>query len=101
MRKVTGKTKKIKTSTTASGLPNYKEFLWYKIHEEELLKQYLGRYLVIKDEMIIADYGTKALAWQETIKSHKPGTFIIHHCIPVDVTRLPRLANRQFLTVHG
>ena len=33
----------------AEKYPNFKEFLWYEQHETELLRHYLGRYLVIKD----------------------------------------------------
>ena len=100
MRKVTTAKNKRKSSVNSSDLPNYSEFLWYKNHEEALLQRYLGRYLVIKAGQVLADYDSKIQAWQETIKTHQPGSFIIHHCVPVDVKRLPRLANRQFVTVH-
>lgn len=101
MRKVSAPAKKVKSRATTGRLANYKEFLWYKKHESELLERYFGRYLVIKNEAVVADYGTKTLAWQETIKTHKPGTFIIHHCVPIDPRKLPRLVNRQFVTVDG
>ena len=101
MRKVISSKSKQISSASAADMPNYKEFLWYKKHEEALLKQYFGRFLVIKDEKVLADFDSKIQAWQETIKTHQPGSFIIHHCVSVDVKRLPRLANRQFLTVHG
>ncbi len=101
MRKNTASKNKVEYSTASQQhLPNYAEFLWYKKHEKALLKKYLGRFIVIKDEQVIADYDTKTKAWQATIKTHQPGTFIIHHCVPVDVKRLPRLASRQFVTVH-
>jgi hypothetical protein len=101
MRKVTSTKIKGNSSSTGSNLPNYTEFLWYKNHEEELLQRYLGRFLVIKGGQVLADYDSKIQAWQETIKAHQSGSFIIHHCVPVDVKRLPRLSNRQYGTVHG
>ena len=101
MRKVTSSNSKQKPAANAADMPNYKEFLWYKKHEKALLKQYLGRFLVIKDEKVIADFDSKVEAWKETIKAHEPGSFIIHHCVPVDVKHLPRLANRQFSAVNG
>ena len=101
MRKNTTSKNKVKSTTAVQEQqPNYAEFLWYNKHEKALLNKYLGRYIVIKDEQVIADYDTKTQAWQETIKTHEPGTFIIHHCVPVDVKRLPRLASRQFVTAH-
>ncbi len=82
--------------------PNYKEYLWYKAHEEELLRRYYSRYLVIKDEKVIADYGSKGLAWDMTVKHHKPGTFIIHHCVPENEQKKIHLANHELVTVkHG
>jgi hypothetical protein len=101
MRKIVHTPNKGITPAPTPEMPNYQEFLWYKLHEEDLLRRYKGRYLVIKGEQVIADYGSKIQAWQETIKTHQPGSFIIHYCAPVDVKRLPRLANRQFVTVHG
>ncbi|MBK8562792.1 MAG: hypothetical protein IPN76_05465 [Saprospiraceae bacterium] len=101
MRKVVNTAQKGVAPLPPPEMPNYVEFLWYKKHETELLLRYKGRYLVIKGEQVIADYESKVKAWQETLKNHQPGSFIIHHCAPVDVKRLPRLANRQFVTVHG
>jgi hypothetical protein len=84
----------------SSDIPNYKEYLWYKANEAELLLQYYGRYLVIKDEMIIADYPLKATAWRATIQTHAPGTFIIHHCFPESEKGMRRLTNHQLVAIN-
>ncbi|MEK7255978.1 MAG: hypothetical protein AAB316_14600, partial [Bacteroidota bacterium] len=63
----------------------YQAYLWYKEHEQELLQRYYGRYIVIKDEQVIADYADKVEGWYETIKTHKQGTFIVHYCGPAKV----------------
>lgn len=81
--------------------PNFKEYLWFEAHEAELLRQYFGRYIVIKDEQVIGDYGTRKLARQQTLKNHKPGTFIIHFCADKDPRRVPRLTGRQLITVDA
>lgn len=81
--------------------PNYKEYLWYKEHEVELMKRYFGRYIVIKDKQVIGDYGTWKLARQQTVKDHKPGTFIIQHCEQPDPRWAPRLSGRNFLGIYG
>jgi hypothetical protein len=49
-------------SYNAAKYPNFKEYLWFEAHEEELLRQYFGRYIVIKNEQVIGDYGTRKLA---------------------------------------
>ncbi len=91
-------TKSIKNSID---IPNFKEYLWYKANEASLLVQYYGRFVVIKDEAVIADYATKSGAWRATIKSHRPGTFIIHHCYPDAEKKMRRLTNHQLITING
>ena len=81
--------------------PNYKEYLWYKEHEEELMRRYYGRFIVIKDGQVIGDYGSRKLARQQTVKHHKPGTYLIHQCVEPDLRRAPRLNNHQLVTIDG
>jgi hypothetical protein len=59
-----------------------KEFKYYLDHQAELLKKYNGRVIVIKGEEVIGDYGTDVEAYTESLKSHKPGTFLIQVCLP-------------------
>lgn len=100
MRKNIASKNKLTQPAAQQMQPNYSEFLWYKKHEESLLNEYLGRYIVIKNEEVIGDYDSKTQAWKATIATHAPGSFIIHHCVPVDIKRLPRLASRLFVTIH-
>lgn len=79
--------------------PNFKEFLWYKAHEAELLEQYAGRYIVIKNEQVIGDYESRKAARLDTLKSHQAGTFIIHHCMEEKAELAPRLYGRQLATI--
>jgi hypothetical protein len=58
-----------------------------------------GRYLVIKDETVIADYPLKATAWRATIQTHTPGTFIIHHCFPESEKGMRHLTNHQLVVI--
>ncbi len=72
--------------------PNFKEYFWFKAHEEELLLRYFGRYLLIKDEKVVGDYDTRRLASIEAHKHFKPGTYIIHQCVKKEPLRFsPRL----------
>jgi predicted double-glycine peptidase len=84
----------------ATKYPNFKEFLWYKEHETELVQQYYGRYVVIKDEQIIGEFGSRTLARQQTLKNHKSGTFIIHHCVKQIPRRFPAMLKHKIVTVH-
>lgn len=58
-----------------------KLYQYYTSHKNELLKEYLNRFLVIKDNQIIGDYNSQEEAYKETIKTHEPWTFIIQHCV--------------------
>lgn len=58
------------------------EFDYYLSHQEELVKQYNGKFLVIKDQKVIGAYSTQQEAYFETKKEHEVGTFIIQLCTP-------------------
>lgn len=90
-----------KTQYDAIKYRNFKEYLWFEAHEEELLRRYFGRYIVIKGEEVIGDYGSRKLARQQTLKHHRPGTFIIHLCAEKDQRRAPRLNGRQLISVDA
>ncbi len=78
----------------AAKYPNFKEYLWYKEHEEELMKRYYGRYIVIQDNAVLGDYGSWRLAWSQALNrlQLEPGNFIIHQCVKKEPLRMsPRL----------
>ena len=60
------------------------EIRFYKTHRVEFVKQYCGKYLVIKGMSIIGIYCTHSEAQEETLKFHEKGTYIIEH--PVDLS---------------
>jgi hypothetical protein len=59
-----------------------KEFKYYIEHQEDLVKKYNGKYIVIKNNSILGAYDSEAEAYNKTIKYHKLGTFLIQHCLP-------------------
>lgn len=59
-----------------------KEFKYYQEHQEELLKNYNGKFLVIKDEKIQGAYNTQLEAYSEAKKKFEVGTFLIQLCSP-------------------
>ena len=59
-----------------------KEFKYYLDHQNELVKQYNGRILVIKGKEVIGDYGSEEQAIIETLKDHEIGTFLVQKCEP-------------------
>lgn len=59
-----------------------KEFQYYLDHQDELVKKYNGKYIVIKGNDVINSYDTKEEAYFESKKSNDLGTFLIQLCSP-------------------
>ena len=59
-----------------------KEFEYYLQHQDELVKQYNGKYIVIKDSVVIGAYASELEAVTITSCEHELGTFLIQKCEP-------------------
>ena len=56
------------------------EFQYYLQHQDELVRQFDGRYIVIAGQRVVGDYATFAEAVTETQKTRPQGTFIVQRC---------------------
>ena len=61
-----------------------REFEFYESNKPEIREKYIGKRIVIVGEQIIAAYDDMEEAYQETIKTYTPGTFMIHD-VPVNI----------------
>jgi len=61
-----------------------REFDYYQKNMAEIREKYLGKEVVIVGEQIIAAYDDFEEAYMETVKTYKPGTFMIYQ-VPVDI----------------
>ncbi len=59
-----------------------KEFNFYLEHQEEFVKKYFDKYLVIRDSEIVGIYENEIEAYTESSKKYNLGTFLIQHCLP-------------------
>jgi hypothetical protein len=57
-----------------------KEFKYYQKHQEELVKKYNGKFLVIKNESVYGAYDSQMEAYVNAKKEFEVGTFLIQHC---------------------
>ena len=57
-----------------------KQFEFYLSHQEELVKEYDGKYIVIKDCKVLGAYASEAEAIRGTTREHELGTFIVQKC---------------------
>jgi cytolysin (calcineurin-like family phosphatase) len=53
---------------------------WFKEELPKLVETYEDQYVVIKDKTVIAAYSDFEKAFDETLKTEVPGTFIIQLC---------------------
>lgn len=57
-------------------------FDYYRAHQDELVSQCRGRYVVIKGHQVLGQYDSQMEAIKETRKSHELGTFLVQKCEP-------------------
>ncbi len=53
------------------------EFQYYLDHQDEMVKKYDGKFVVIKGSEVLAAYDDELTAIRETQKSHELGTFLV------------------------
>ena len=56
------------------------EFKYFLDHQDELVKTYNNRVLVIIGEKVVDDYDSYDQAVFQSIKKYKPGTFLLQEC---------------------
>lgn len=59
-----------------------REFKYYLDHQEEIVKKYNGKYIVIVGEEVVGAYDEEIKAYIEAKKSYEIGTFLIQYCAP-------------------
>ncbi|OHA18969.1 MAG: hypothetical protein A3C08_00785 [Candidatus Taylorbacteria bacterium RIFCSPHIGHO2_02_FULL_47_18] len=55
---------------------------YFKAHQNELVKKYDGKFLVIKDQEVHGVYDTEMEAYTDAKKKFEMGTFLIQLCLP-------------------
>lgn len=58
------------------------EYKYFKEHQQELVNEYPGRYIVIVGDVVTGDYQSYVDAYVEAQEKHELGTFLIQHCTP-------------------
>ncbi len=55
---------------------------FFKGHQAELVRQYGGKFIVIKGREVLGAYDSTVEALKITTKAHELGTFMIQQCKP-------------------
>lgn len=59
-----------------------REFRYFLDHQEELVEQYNGRYVVIVGEEVVGDYQTETEAYYTSLQTYQLGEFLIQKVEP-------------------
>ncbi len=62
--------------------PLEKEFEYYLQHQDELIKKYNGKFIVIRNNAVLGEYESELEAVEETSKQYELGTFLVQKCEP-------------------
>lgn len=62
--------------------PLEREFHFYLAHQDELVQQYEGKFLVIVGTDVLGAYNDELEAVKDSEKTHEFGTFLIQKCEP-------------------
>jgi hypothetical protein len=59
-----------------------KEFNYYLERQEELVKKYSGKFIVIKNREVIGVFDSELEAIEKTAEKYELGTFLVQKCEP-------------------
>ena len=59
-----------------------KEFNYYLEHQDEFVKEYNGKFIVIKDCEVIGAFDSELEAINKTSEKYELGTFLVQKCEP-------------------
>ena len=57
-----------------------KEFKYYLEHQDELVKKYNGKFIVIRDCKVIGVFDSELEAVEKTAEKYELGTFLVQKC---------------------
>ncbi len=76
-----------------------KEFKFYLDNQNDLLKEFLNKYIIIKDQKVVASFETKQEAYDYATEKFELGTFLIQHCLPGDLGHTQTFHSQVIFTI--
>lgn len=62
-----------------------REFKYYLDNQQQLLKDYLNKFIIIRDQSVVNSFDTKQQAYDYATENYDLGTFLIQQCLPGDL----------------
>ena len=60
----------------------HSQFEYYLANQDDLVKKYNGKVIVLANDTVIGVYETEREAYWDSVKKHALGTFLIQLCTP-------------------
>jgi hypothetical protein len=73
-----------------------KDFDYYLKHQDELVRKYAGRYLVIRDEEVVGAFDHQLEAVQAGAERFPLGSFLVQKCEPGEESYTQTFHSRVF-----
>lgn len=74
-------------------MPIEQEVQWFEAHRAELLKTYLGKFVLIKGEAVMGSFDSAQAAYEAGVKSYGLGAFLVKQVLPADpVQQMPAVS---------
>ena len=77
------------------------EFEYFLKHQDGFVKEYNGKFVVIKNQKVIGVFDSELEAVEETSKKEKMGTFLVQKCEPGDASYTQTFHSRVSYGAHG
>jgi hypothetical protein len=75
------------------------ELQFFIANQDDLVRQYRGKVLVIKEKKIIGVYSSPLEAYIEAQKQHELGTFLIQPCEPGSEAYTVTISSHEVLSI--
>ena len=76
-----------------------KEFKYFLQHKEDIKVNYMGKFIVIKDESILGAYDTQKDAIVDSLKTNELGTFLVQQVSNDDNIYTQNFHSRVYVNV--
>ena len=74
-----------------------KDFEYYLAHQDELVREYAGKYLLIRDEQVLSAFDNQMEAVRAGAAKFPLGTFLVQKCEPGTDSYTQTFRSRVFI----
>lgn len=77
-----------------------KEFQYFLKNHDDLVKNHLGKFIVIQEDAVIGEFNTEADAYIDVVNKGLLGKALIQQCLPGEDSYTQRFHSRAYFGTH-